>query len=50
MVTEKNENESENENKKTPLNIIWNVMIYGALTAVAVLLIFIYGGFIFINK
>ena len=46
MVTKKN----ETEYKKTPLNIIWRILIYGSFTAIGVLLIFIYGGYVFINK
>ncbi len=46
MVIRKN----EKLYKKSSLFIIWNLLIYGSLTAVGVLLIFIYFGYIFINK
>ena len=46
LVIKKN----DKEYKVAPYNIIWNVLIYGSLAAVGILLIFIYSGYIFINK
>ena len=36
--------------KTTPLNKIWSYLIYLSLIAIGDLLIFIYSGYIFINK
>ena len=46
MITKK----KEKEYKKTPIKIIWNIFIYFSLIAIVILLIFIYGGYVFINK
>ena len=42
--------EEEKYYKKPKINAIWNFFIYGSLIAIGVFLIWLYSGYILINK
>ena len=46
MITKKD----EEEYKKPQISKLWNVLIYGSYAAIGILLVFIYFGYVVINK
>ena len=46
MITKKD----EEEYKKPKISKFWNVLIYGSFAAIGILLVFIYFGYVVINK